>query len=209
MKLTKIDHVAYITPDMNGTIRFYRDMLGMRLVAGVGHEGFRHYFFQTGDSLIAFFHYEEAQPMEYDKFHGAPTSKPIGFDHISFTVDSKEDLFEMKDRLEAAGIEVHGAVDHGLFWSIYMFDPVNNLPLEISWWFFEITDTPAMYEVEPLDIVEEGAGPQPGHWPEVTHPTSPEEMTATPGNGLLMRPTFLDQGKGHITAQGQAAGIRR
>ena len=209
MKLTKFDHVAYITPDMEKTIRFYRDLLGMRLVAGVGHDGYRHYFFEVGDSCIAFFEYDIAQPMAYDKFHGEPTDRPIGFDHVAFTVDSKEDLFEMKDRLEAAGIEVHGAVDHGLFWSIYFFDPVNNLALEATWGFFEITEFPAMYEVEPLKIVAEGADPQPGHWPEVTNPTPPEKMTATPGNGLLMRPAILDSEKGHITQDGIEAGIRR
>ncbi|MCH8314213.1 MAG: hypothetical protein IID17_14660, partial [Nitrospinae bacterium] len=61
-----------------GTIRVYRDLLGMRRVAGIGHEGFRHFLFQTGDSLIAFFHYEGARPMVYNKFHGAPTAKPQG-----------------------------------------------------------------------------------------------------------------------------------
>jgi hypothetical protein len=30
-----------------------------------------------------------------------------------------------------AGIEVTGAVDHGIIWSIYFFDP-NNIPLEAS-----------------------------------------------------------------------------
>jgi catechol 2,3-dioxygenase-like lactoylglutathione lyase family enzyme len=207
MKLKKMDHVAYITPDMEATIRFYRDLLGMRLVAGVGHIGFRHYFFQVGDNLMAFFHYEGAKPMQYDKFHGSPTTRPIGFDHIAFTVDSKEDLFAMKDRLEAAGIEVHGAVDHGIFWSIYFFDPVNNLPLECTWNFFELTGAPAMYEEEPLAVVAEGADPQPGHWPEVTNPTPPEKMTAHPGNGILMRPAILNAGTGHITRQGREAGI--
>lgn len=207
MKLTKVDHVAYITPDMEGTIRFYRDLLGMKLVAGVGHQGFRHYFFQIGDALVAFFHYDIAKPMEYDKFHGTPTDKPIGFDHISFTVDSREDLFAMKDMLEAAEIEVHGAVDHGIFWSIYFFDPVNNIPLEISWNFFDFQAEQAIYEVEPLEAAEEGPEPQAGRWPAVKNPTPPEKMTATSGNGFAMRESFLQRGLGSITDQGKAAGI--
>src|SRR3990172_402857 len=149
----------------------------MRLAAGVGHDGFRHYFFELGDGFMAFFSYEGARPMKYDKFHGPPTTEPIGFDHIAYTVDSKEDLFAMKDRLEAAGIEGHGAVDHGIFWSIYFFDPVNTLPLECTWNCMEITGSPAMYETDPLPIVAEGADPQPGHWPEVTNPTPPEQTT--------------------------------
>ena len=207
MKLTKIDHVAYITSDMEKTIRFYRDLLGMRLETGVGHEGFRHYFFRAGDSYVAFFEYDEARPMEYNKFHGAKTDLPIGFDHISFTVSSREDLYAMKDKLEAADIKVDGAIDHGVFWSIYFFDPVNNLPLEITWNFVELTDFPAMYEVEPMAVAEEGADPQPGHWPEVKSPTSPGQMIAHSGNGKPMLSAIVGTGKGYLTQQGKDAGI--
>jgi catechol 2,3-dioxygenase-like lactoylglutathione lyase family enzyme len=208
MKLSKMDHMAFITPDLEQTIRFYRDLLGLPLETGVGHEGFRHYFFRVGDGYIAFFAYDIAQPMAYDKFHGSPTDKPIGFDHLSFTVDSKEDLFAMKDKLEAAGIAVHGAVDHGLFWSIYFFDPVNNLPLELTWNFVELTQPQAIYDEHPLPVALEGPEPQPGHWPEVTRPTPPERMVAHHGNGFDMRPDFLARNLGRITRQGKAAGIR-
>lgn len=207
MSTTKIDHVAYITPDMGKTIRFYRDLLGMKLEAGFGYEGYRHYFFQIGDSYIAFIQYEEAKPMEYNKFHGDRTDLPIGFDHISFTVDSKESLFEIKDKLDAANIEVHGVIDHGLVWSIYFFDPVSNLPLELTWNFFEFTEAPVLFEREPLKIAEEGAYPQSGHWPEVTNPTPPEEMTASSSDDLMLRETMIKSGKGKVTEQGKASGI--
>lgn len=42
MKLTGINHLAFITEDMEQTIRFYRDLLGMALSAGIGHDGYRH-----------------------------------------------------------------------------------------------------------------------------------------------------------------------
>ena len=119
MIFTGMNHMAFITKDMEKTTRFYRDLLQMELFAGIGHDGFRHYFFKCGDGAIAFFEYDIAQPMEYDKFHGTPTDKPIGFDHVSLTVPSRADLFALKDRLEAADIEVTGAVDHGTMWSIY------------------------------------------------------------------------------------------
>ena len=35
--LTGINHLAFITDDMVKTIRFYRDLLGMELTAGIGH----------------------------------------------------------------------------------------------------------------------------------------------------------------------------
>ncbi|MFQ5973084.1 MAG: VOC family protein [Alphaproteobacteria bacterium] len=192
MKLTGINHLAFITGDMVETIRFYRDLLGMELTMGIGHDGYRHYFFRCGDAQVAFFEYEEARPMER-KFHGVRTDRPLGFDHVSLTIGSKEELFALKDKLEAAGIEVTGAVDHGTIWSIYFFDP-NNIPLEVSWDCMEILRAPAMDEDDPLEIVAEGAGPQPGIWPEASKRTPPEEMVARPGNGYSMRETFLGDG---------------
>ena len=198
--LTAINHLAFITPDMEKTIRFWRDLLGLRLECGIGHDGYRHYFFRLGETnQVAFFEYDGARAMER-KFHGVKTDKPLGFDHVSFTVPSREALFALKDRLEAAGFEVTGAVDHGTIWSIYFFDP-NTIPLEASWPCMEITSAPAMAEDDPMAIVAEGAEPQPGHWPEVAEPTPPERMTAHPGNGHAMRETFLREGRGRLTEE--------
>ena len=41
MSLQGINHLAFITDDMATTIRFYRDLLGMKLSAGIGHDGYR------------------------------------------------------------------------------------------------------------------------------------------------------------------------
>ena len=195
MKLLGINHLAFITDDMVTTIRFYRDLLGMKLSAGIGHDGYRHYFFQLGDGLthIAFFEYDGATVMNR-KFPGDRTSLPLGFDHVSFTVDSREALFALKDRVEAAGIEVEGAVDHGLFWSIYFYDPHNNIPLEATWQFMDLEQTPAISEDDPLAIAAEGASPQPGHWPAVETHTPRSDMRALVGNGKPMRDDFLAKG---------------
>ncbi len=199
-KITAINHLAFITPDLPKTIRFYRDLLGMELEAGIGHDGFRHYFFRFGDNMIAFFEYEGAQPME-KKHHGVKSTKPLGFDHVSLTVGTKQDLFAMRDKLEAAGIEVTGAVDHGTIWSIYFFDPLNNIPLELSWECLEITNGPAISDTEPLDIAAEGSSPQPGYWPEPTRHTPPEEMLAWPGNGYDMRRAALEEGRARLVEE--------
>ncbi|MDA1100399.1 MAG: VOC family protein [Proteobacteria bacterium] len=202
MALTGINHLAFITHDLEATIRFYRDLLGMTLEAGVGHDGYRHYFFRAGQAQIAFFAYDGAQPMR-PKSHGSPTREPLGFDHVSMTCESREDLFAAKDRLEAAGFEVSGAVDHGTIWSIYFFDP-NNIPLEISWDIMQITQPPAVADDQPLAIVAEGAGPQPGHWPEVTRPTPVAQMTAHAGNGFQMRDAALSEKRGDYTPEYRA-----
>ncbi len=192
MYLQEINHLAFITDDMEKTIRFYRDLLGMELTLGIGHDGYRHYFFKTANNYIAFFAYEGARAME-KKSHGAPSTAPLGFDHLSISVNSKTDLFALKDRLDAAGIEVSGAVDHGFGWSIYFFDN-NNIPLEATWNCLDVIKTPAIVEDDPLPVAAEGAEPQPGIWPEVTNPTPPEKMTAHAGNGYQMREDFLRDG---------------
>ena len=195
MALQNINHLAFITDDMVATIRFYRDLLGMRLSAGIGHDGYRHYFFQLGDgaSHVAFFEYDGATVMTR-KFPGNRTSEPRGFDHVSFTVGTREELFALKDRVEAAGIEVEGAVDHGMFWSIYFYDPHNNIPLEATWQFMELEKMPAITEDDPLPIAAEGAEPQPGRWPAAGRVTPPEDMVAVTGNAAPMREDFLANG---------------
>jgi len=193
--LKGINHLAFITPDLEGTVRFYRDLLGMELFAGIGHDGYRHYFFRLDDGVtqVAFFAYDGASAMNR-KFPGNRTDLPLGFDHVSFTVDTREDLFGLKDRLEAAGIAVHGAVDHGLFWSIYFYDP-NNIPLEATWEFMEVTTPPAVVDDEPLDIVAEGSEPRLDYWPAVEKATPPEAMTASGGNALPLRQGLLASGR--------------
>jgi catechol 2,3-dioxygenase-like lactoylglutathione lyase family enzyme len=201
MKLQGINHLAFITDDMVTTIRFYRDLLGLKLSAGIGHDGYRHYFFQFPDGAthVAFFEYDGATVMNR-KFPGDRTTLPLGFDHLSFTVNSREDLYALKDRLEAADIEVEGAIDHGIFWSMYFYDPHNNIPLEATWQFMDIEQYPAISEDDPLDIVSEGADPQPGHWPAVERATPESEMRADGGNGHPMRQYFLENGLARFSA---------
>ena len=80
------------TNNMDKTIRFWRDLLGMRLIAGLGRPGYRHYFFQLSDKdLVAFFEWSDVEPMP-EKDHGKPVKGPLLFDHVSFGVESKEDL---------------------------------------------------------------------------------------------------------------------
>ncbi|HEY9205335.1 MAG TPA: VOC family protein, partial [Candidatus Methanoperedens sp.] len=131
VKFNGVNHLAMATGDMDRTIRFWRDLLGMRLVAGLGQPGYRHYFFEISPfDLIAFFEWDGAEPMK-KKEHGRPAGGPFGFDHVSFGVEEEEDLWELKDKLEAAGFWVSEVIDHGFIHSIYAYDP-NNIPVEFS-----------------------------------------------------------------------------
>jgi thioredoxin 2 len=61
-RYTGINHLAMVTGDMDATIRFWRDLLGMRLVAGLGSRNYRHYFLEiSGHDMIAFFERDPEQ----------------------------------------------------------------------------------------------------------------------------------------------------
>ena len=184
IKFNGINHLAMVTGDMDKTVRFWRDLLGMRLVAGLGKPGYRHYFFEISENdLLAFFEWPGVKPAE-EKDHGYPTAGPVIFDHISFGVESEDDLYRLKDTLSAAGFWVSEAIDHGFIHSIYSFDP-NGIPIEFSLNVksVDIRKNPRLVDSAPSVVAREGPEPRPGHWPPVGEPTPPQERKVYPGEG--------------------------
>lgn len=185
-RFTGINHLAMATGDMQKTIRFWRDLLGMRLIAGLGRPGYRHYFFEISDNdMIAFFEWPHAEPIP-EKDHGVPVMGPVAFDHLSIGVASDGDLWELRDRLEAADIWVSEVIDHGFIHSIYSFDP-NNIPIEFSApnEQVDLRKRPQMRDKEPLPEALEGAEAQPGVWPNPKSPTPEEDWMVYPGEGAI------------------------
>lgn len=172
------------TRDMDATIRFWRDLLGMRLVAGLGRPGYRHYFFEiSANDMIAFFEWPDVTPIP-EKDHGVPVRGPFAFDHVSIAVAGSDDLWAVKDRLEAADLWVSEVIDHGFIHSVYAFDP-NRIPIEFSAPVpgLDLRRTPRMADRSPGPAAREGSEPQPHRWPAVARPTPPEERRAYPGEG--------------------------
>ena len=183
-KFTGINHLAMATGDMDATVRFWRDLLGMRLLAGLGRPGYRHYFFEISrHDMIAFFEWDCVEKGEL-KDHGVPVKGPFTFDHVSIEVESDDDLWEIKDKLEAADIWVSEVIDHGFIHSVYAFDP-NNIPIEFSAPVPEvdIRKAPAMMDKKPCKTALEGSDPQSGHWPGVSNPTKESQRDVYPGEG--------------------------
>ena len=131
----QLHHYAYRAKDAEETRAFYEDILGLPLyhiiqsdvVPSTGEYcPYTHFFFRLQDgSFIAFFDLGDDQA-------AAPSpNTPLWVNHISFRVDSVEDLKAMKARLEAHGVEVLGITDHHIFDSIYFFDP-NGVRLELT-----------------------------------------------------------------------------
>jgi len=184
VKFDGVNHLAMATGDMDKTIRFWRDLLGMRLVAGLGQPGYRHYFFEISkNDLIAFFEWPGVKKVP-EKDHGEPVSGPYIFDHVSFGVEREDDLWEMKDKLAAAGFWVSDLIDHGFIHSIYSFDP-NGIPIEFSHNVegVDVRSSPKMGDSAPSAITREGTEPRFEKWPQVKHPTPREQRRVYPGAG--------------------------
>jgi len=184
VRFTGVNHLAFVTGDMDKTVRFWRDLLGMRLVATIGEQGFRHYFFELSETdTVAFFEWDGAEPVP-EKRHGVAFRGPIAFDHVAFGVESVNELWELKDKLAAAGYEVSGPIDHGFIHSIYAFDP-NGIPIEFTYNVpgIDIRRTPVFGDKDPAATAQEGTEPQPDVWPAVLRPTPPEQRTIKKGAG--------------------------
>ena len=184
VKFNGVNHLAMATRDMDETIRFWRDLLGMRLVAGLGKPGYRHYFFEISETdLIAFFEWPGVAPVP-PKEHGRPVRGPFVFDHVSFGLETEDDLWKLKDKLEAAGFSVSDVIDHGFIHSIYAHDP-NGIPIEFSHNVeaVNIREKPQIGDEAPSRITLEGAEPKVKVWTEVSQATPESERIVYPGAG--------------------------
>lgn len=131
----QLHHFAWRARDAEETRHFYEDILGLPLyhiiqsdyVPSTGEYcPYTHFFFRLTDgSFIAFFDLGDDQAAE------PSPNTPRWVNHISFRVDSEQDLEDTKARLQAHGIEVIGVTDHHIFKSIYFFDP-NGIRLELT-----------------------------------------------------------------------------
>ena len=187
IRFTGINHLAMVTRDMDMTIRFWRDLLGMRLVAGLGKASYRHYFFEISPhDMIAFFEWPDVETPKI-KDHGVPVKGPVMFDHVSLEVENDDALWALKDKLETTEIWVSDVIDHGFIHSIYTFDP-NNIPIEFSAPVkgVDIRAHPRMKDSRPTKSAQEGPDPHPGHWPEPPRETPEEEKIIFQGEGKIL-----------------------
>ena len=133
--IQQLHHFAYRCRDAEETRHFYEDILGLPMyhiiqsdvVPSTGEYcPYTHFFFRLQDgSFIAFF------DLGNDEAALPSPNTPAWVNHISFRVNSVQDLLDMKARLEAEGVAVLGVIDHHIFKSIYFFDP-NGVRMELT-----------------------------------------------------------------------------
>ena len=133
--LNRIHHVAYRCKDAKETVEWYQRILGMDYVTAFSedhvpstgaYDPYMHVFLDCGGgNVLAFFELPEQPAM------GRDDNTPAWVQHLAFELESVDALLAAKDHIEAQGIEVLGPTYHGIFKSIYFFDP-NGHRLELA-----------------------------------------------------------------------------
>lgn len=133
--LQGVHHVAYRCRDARETVEFYRDVLGMDFQLAIAedhvpstgaYDPYMHIFLDAGNgNVLAFFELPEQPDMGRDE------NTPQWVQHIAFKVATMDDLHAARARAEEHGLDVIGPTNHGIFRSIYFFDP-NGHRLELA-----------------------------------------------------------------------------
>ena len=157
MQLKRIHHVAYRCRDAKETVEFYQRVMGMDFVLAIAEnqvpstkapDPYMHVFLDAGmGNVLAFFELPNSPDM------GKDPNTPEWVQHIAFELEDMTALRAAKEKLEAEGIEVLGPVNHGIFQSIYFFDP-NGHRLELAANTQTREEMDKLHEVAP-DMLEE------------------------------------------------------
>ena len=135
LQINGFHHVAYRCKDAKETVNFYRDALNMDFQLAIAedhvpstgeHDPYMHIFLDAGNgNVLAFFELPTQPDMGRDE------NTPRWVQHIAFKVDNVDVLNDAKQRIEKMGTSVIGPINHGIFKSIYFFDP-NGHRLELA-----------------------------------------------------------------------------
>lgn len=133
--LSGVHHVAYRCKDAKETVEFYQRVMGMDFQLAIAEDKvpstgapdpYMHVFLDAGnDNVLAFFELPSSPEMGRDR------NTPEWVQHIAFKVETMDQLEAAKAAAEKEGLDVIGPTNHGVFKSIYFFDP-NGHRLEIA-----------------------------------------------------------------------------
>ena len=136
IQIEKIHHVAYRCKDAKETVEWYIKNLNMDFILAFAEDHvpstkafdpYMHLFLDAGNgNVLAFFELPTQPEMGRDE------NTPKWVQHIALKVKDRTALLEAKAHLEANGNNVLGITNHGIFHSIYFFDP-NGHRLELAY----------------------------------------------------------------------------
>ncbi len=115
MRIKALGHVVLKVRNLERSLAFYRDALGMKEVARLRTTMV---FFSFGNN-----HHDLAL-LQIGELATSPAQASVGLFHVAFKVgDSLDELRECKKNLEQHGIPLLGASDHAVSQSLYIQDP--------------------------------------------------------------------------------------
>ena len=127
VELKRIHHVAYRCIDAKETVDFYQRVLQMDFVLAIAEDQvpstqepdpYMHVFLDAGmGNVLAFFELPHSAQM------GRDDNTPVWVQHLALEVQDQNALLAAKAHIQDQGVEVLGPVNHGIFQSIYFFDP--------------------------------------------------------------------------------------
>jgi catechol 2,3-dioxygenase len=119
MHTKHLGHVVLYVRDLQRSLAFYRDLMGLKVV-GETFNG-RACILSSGRT------HHELLLLEVGDAPQGPRGRRLGLYHIGWCIgDSDDELRAAKTQLEAAGITIEGMSDHWISHSLYLRDPDDN-----------------------------------------------------------------------------------
>ena len=114
----RIGHVHLKVSDLDRSLQFYCDVLGFELMARIGTQAA---FISAGG------YHHHLGLNTWESLGGAPPPRgTTGLYHVAILFPSRAALADAYRRLQAAGISLDGASDHGVSEALYLHDPDHN-----------------------------------------------------------------------------------
>ena len=160
-KFNGINHLALVCADMDVTVDFYTNVLGMKLTKTIilpGGQG-KHFFFDAGngDALAFFWFPDGPQSVDTEEF-ARITATPGTMNHVAFDVPP-ESIDDYREQLVSNGVRVSEVVNHAdtesgvadtnddtvFVRSLYFRDP-DGVQLEFAAWTRDLNQNDVDYE---------------------------------------------------------------
>jgi catechol 2,3-dioxygenase-like lactoylglutathione lyase family enzyme len=133
--------LALATPDLEGTVRFYCGLLGMRLLmTRRAPNGDPHLFIDAGGGATLHF-WQSAEAEIFARPLGFRGFIPGALQHISLRLPDEATLVALQARLRGANVEVTDIVDQGPV-RLCLFLDNNGILLEAACWLEDYTALP-------------------------------------------------------------------
>lgn len=114
----RIGHVHLKVSDLDRSVAFYRDVLGFQVTGRLGPAAA---FLSAGG-----YHHHVGLNIWESRGGSAPPRGSTGLYHFAILYPSRGALADALRRLQAAGVPLEGAADHGVSEALYLRDPDGN-----------------------------------------------------------------------------------